>query len=356
MSFFSSGGGAAFTGTLATGTLVIVDGLIAQENATGFTRITGSDVADGGGEIMLFGGAHATQANDIRLIGNASNVAFWDDSANSWTIGKNAASVSLFSAGSAAAPGISFSADSNTGLYSSTADQVQVSLGGVNRFSFSPTSMVLRPGAAGTSSILNDVSDGALRLSADSSVSLGANMQLMGSTNATPNNWAFRTGTTNVLSYDEANAVVTVGGTTTSPYLHVVSSGAFVFPQFQISHTGNFGAGYRAGMRFGALSGATYGAEISLESDDNFYIQNIRPTGDMVFITNSLEQMRITETGSMVLGRLTTNTLGFYGGGSSAAQAAAIADAAGGAVIDTEARTAINALLAAIRAVNLIAT
>jgi hypothetical protein len=48
-------------------------------------------------------------------------------------------------------------------------------------------------------------------------------------------------------------------------------------------------------------------------------------------------------------------TIGFFGT-APAAQPAAIADASGGAIIDAEARTAINALLAAVRTLGVIDT
>jgi hypothetical protein len=57
----------------------------------------------------------------------------------------------------------------------------------------------------------------------------------------------------------------------------------------------------------------------------------------------------LNANGNSVIGNADTDTVGFYGD-TGAARAGAIADAAGGAVIDAEARTAINALLAAMRA------
>lgn len=53
--------------------------------------------------------------------------------------------------------------------------------------------------------------------------------------------------------------------------------------------------------------------------------------------------------------KITPTAIGFYDH-APATQAGAIADAAGGAVIDVEARAALNALLAAVRALGLIAT
>lgn len=62
-------------------------------------------------------------------------------------------------------------------------------------------------------------------------------------------------------------------------------------------------------------------------------------------------------TGELNAAKLDTNAtgVGFYGA-APAAQPAAVADAAGGTIIDIEARAALNALLARLRTLGLIAT
>lgn len=59
--------------------------------------------------------------------------------------------------------------------------------------------------------------------------------------------------------------------------------------------------------------------------------------------------------GSAAVHQLLSSSLGFYGAAPTV-QPAAISNAAGGVVIDIEARAALNSLLAAIRAIGLIAT
>lgn len=62
-----------------------------------------------------------------------------------------------------------------------------------------------------------------------------------------------------------------------------------------------------------------------------------------------------TFNGNVALGNATTDLVGFYGV-TATAQGASVADATGGAIIDTEARAAINALISRIEALGLIAT
>lgn len=72
-------------------------------------------------------------------------------------------------------------------------------------------------------------------------------------------------------------------------------------------------------------------------------------TGNQVITGN------LTVNGNSVLGNAAADLLGFHGS-AGADQAAAIADAAGGATVDAEARTAVNAILAALRETGYIAT
>ena len=54
------------------------------------TVISGGNAEAAGGSVTFFGGAHATQANDIELRGGATLQAFYDDSASSWDFQANA--------------------------------------------------------------------------------------------------------------------------------------------------------------------------------------------------------------------------------------------------------------------------
>lgn len=89
MAFFfsSSAGGASFDGTLSTGNLVIVDGLILQENNTGTVELSGSSAAATGGNIKLWGSSHASDAGDVALRDGSSNVWAYDKSANTVSSG-----------------------------------------------------------------------------------------------------------------------------------------------------------------------------------------------------------------------------------------------------------------------------
>lgn len=74
--------------------------------------------------------------------------------------------------------------------------------------------------------------------------------------------------------------------------------------------------------------------------------------------SGAIERLRIgddslTLTGKTIIGGATTDLVGFYGAAGTA-RGAAIADAAGGVTADVEARAALNAVLARLRALGIL--
>jgi hypothetical protein len=154
-----------------------------------------------GANILLFGGTHATTANDIRLRGGATNQLVYDDSASLWDFQANDISTTgTLTCGAFTSTGI----DDNT-----TGERLQLS----------DTELTL--GVSGAGFVQKSASDtNSLTVSGGTSSNVGANIILFGSTHATlANDLNFRSGGTTQLGYDDsaslwdfqANAITTSG-------------------------------------------------------------------------------------------------------------------------------------------------
>jgi len=96
-----------------------------------------------------------------------------------------------------------------------------------------------------------------------------------------------------------------------------------------------------------------YGDAVIATRDSDGYVERMRVSKVTTTFIDAMNFVFGTSTGSK-FGTTTSQKIGFYGV-TPVAQGASIADASGGVIIDSEARTALNDLLARIRAVGLIA-
>ena len=62
---------------------------IHTNDANNFVVISGGNDAPNGGNVLLYGGSHASLANDIYLRSGSVSKMFWDDSAGSWSLNNN---------------------------------------------------------------------------------------------------------------------------------------------------------------------------------------------------------------------------------------------------------------------------
>ena len=99
---------------------------------------------------------------------------------------------------------------------------------------------------------------------------------------------------------------------------------------------------------------ASLAATISDETGTGLVVFGTNPTLSGFTMADATNVVLNTATGTKI-GTATTQKLGFYNA-TPIVQGASVADASGGAVIDAEARTAINALISRIEATGLIAT
>jgi len=84
---------------LATDGSVSMSGTFKSPNhirsvATSTLNLSGGSAVTTGGNIVLYGGSHATQARDIALRSATTTKLFWDDSVGTWTISATTASTS----------------------------------------------------------------------------------------------------------------------------------------------------------------------------------------------------------------------------------------------------------------------
>ena len=117
----------------------------------------------------------------------------------------------------------------------------------------------------------------------------------------------------------------------------------------------------QAGSRdwsIGNASGAAYGdlafhVGTTAGGAPSTQVFNITPAGVLTWIDGG--SIIAGSTNGLKIGTATTQKIGIYNA-TPVVQGASVADASGGAIIDAEARTALNALLARVRAFGLIAT
>lgn len=323
---------------LASYQTVVEAGLIAQENDTGSVELTGSDSAAEGGNIKLWGSAAVGQENDIQLRSGSSPILSWDDSANGLILGRDATSNAylrgqflqynfqatsaleyiissgvgdgglVISAGTSSSSGAnlrllgathgseandwSIRADSTSTLaYDHSAATItaniplNINIASTPRFSFTATTMTVRPGSAGTANILSDVSNGLIVIAPDTTGVLGGNIRLWGSTHGSAaGDFALRDNGTRVISFDKSAQGLFLGTDATSPNTYVINN---LSPQLMVSDTLAFGSGARPMIRWGASSGGSFGAEMVLDTDNHLYITNVRSGGATLFASLS---------------------------------------------------------------------
>lgn len=205
-------------------------------------------------------------------------------------------------AGTAAAPGIAISGDTNTGMFSPSADKIALAVNGTQRFL---------------------IQDG-----------VPANQ-----------------GVCTITGAGGADRVLRVEGTTAYAGITLAapaSNGTFL--EFVANNVKQAGIEYDTGVgaRITTSSGCVISnvpATVTLWAVDVNGLVTQKDGGDIALGTT---------TGTKI-GTATNQKLGFYNA-TPITQGTAVADASGGATIDAEARTAINALLARIRSLGLIAT
>ena len=251
---------------------------------------------------------------------------------------------------SAATPSLTFTGDLNTGIFSPGADQVAVATNGVARLTTSTTAVssslaIDHPlGAVGTPSITftGDLNTGFYSPAADTLAAVTAGSNRLHITSG---------GLVGIGSSSPAYLAEIVGGSsaTTTALVQIRSN-------FNAENTGST-------LRFvnSTSSASTVGAEIT----------SLRTTGggsnDLLFSNSGTERLRITQTGVLQIadagnitvgtttgtkiGTATTQKLGFYNA-TPVVQPTAVADATTAVDVITQ----LNALLAKLRTLGIIAT
>jgi len=116
--------------TGASGTFTSrISGAIVTGNTAGFTTITGTTVT--GTTANFVSGVFTTQISGVTVTGTTANFTSGNFIALSGTT--TVVTSGVFGLGSAAAPSIAFSGDTNNGIYSPGADQVAISTSGTGR-------------------------------------------------------------------------------------------------------------------------------------------------------------------------------------------------------------------------------
>jgi hypothetical protein len=123
--------------------------------------------------------------------------------------------------------------------------------------------------------------------------------------------------------------------------------------RFRIHSTGNASFGTTSDAAQLTVDNGSTAESIFLIRDNNVDKAWFADGGHLN-LANAVDVVLGTTTGSMI-GTSTSQKLGFYGA-TPIVQGASVADATGGATVDSEARTAINALISRVEALGLIAT
>jgi len=276
--------------------------------------------------------------------------------------------------GTAALPSVAFASDPNTGVYRVGADNVGVSTGGTLRLGVSTTAVtstlpVLAPaGAEAAPSIaFSGDSNTGLYSSADGVVGITAN----GAT-------SFLIGTTALIAQGSVQIRGNAGTSAASPAFCL--SGDTSTGMYGVGPS-NLGFSVNGTLRFDiSISKATFTVPVLVppstaanpglqvgDANTGFYDSAtdtigittsgiLRATIDTTALTlvDGFNIAFNTTTGTRI-GTATSQKIGFYNA-TPIVQGASVADATGGATVDAEARTAINALISRIEALGLIAT
>jgi len=179
-----------------------------------YAGISGGTDGDTGGNVIVYGGAHATKAGDIELRSTTTVTAHWDESQNYWIFGASGVDSNLVNTDNAQLMSLSGGTDVDTGanikLYGSThatkADDIELRADTTVVAHWDDSGNAWVFGSTGVNSNLVNSDDTALfTWSGGDTGSKGGNIQLYGSTHATnANDIFFRENTNTILFWDDS--------------------------------------------------------------------------------------------------------------------------------------------------------
>ena len=182
---------------------------------------------------------------------------------NAWITLRELDGTLLMEDGTAAAPGLSFASDLDTGFFSAGANAIGIATNGVERVEFGTGEVVFNDGGA------------------------NYDFRIEGDTNA------------NLFFVDASAEAVGIGTTSPSTSLHVQGDNTTGKGQLIVSSAS---AGQEARMTF--IDGSDDIAEISTDGN-NFYFLNETATGAFQWYTNGSERVRLDASGRLLVGTST---------------------------------------------------
>jgi hypothetical protein len=208
-----------------------------------------------------------------------------------------------FSAGSASTPAVSFSGDTNTGIYSPGADQVAISTSGTGRL-FVDSSGRLGLGTSSPSSAL-DVA-GAISLGAVAIPSAGTARIFSRNTDS---NLYIQTGSGNTLNVLDGsqNTMASFGASTIT--LQTGNS-----PRLTIDSSGRVGIGTTTPATTLEVNGTSYVTDLLIRNNAGTPSLGTSPwlyspaSGALAIATNASERVRIDSSGRLLVGTSTART------------------------------------------------
>jgi hypothetical protein len=243
-----------------------------------------------------------TDPNQVPLNGYLGTMAFQDSAG----VAMGAASVDL---GSAAAPSISFTGDTNTGIYSPGADQFAISTGGTARLNIDASGNLLAgTGALGHSGkqLTLKGGQGYVGLTASSTES-----KLFSSWDSAATPLLFELGGTERMRIDPSLGALLIGKTTaTGAGAKLQTSDGITFPATQVASADpNTLDDYEEGTWTPAITGSTTAGVVQYYDQNGTYTK----IGRVVFITVNLIWLNGTGTGDLRISGLPFTGGGGYG-------------------------------------------